>query len=228
MSEGAYELIRVPLVEATIQVRFPGDARIDATRGDFQQAIVDEFPLLYVPEVSVGESPALMPYRFQNQDRTRTLALAINSFAYLSMQYPGWETFRTEFMNYWAELVTRAQPRELGRIGMRFINRFDGELLEHLALDAAPEYLAPLRQAECNFLRSATNYVDGDLELLVNVHRPQNEDVLVLDYDASTHNASPEELEATLEALHDRIEAEFLRALDDEYVKTLSGSNAGG
>lgn len=227
MSQGAYDLVPVPLVEATIQVRFPGDARIDAVRGNFQQAIVDEFPLLFVPEVSAGDSPALVPYRFQNQDGTRTLALAINSLAYLSKQYPGWVTFRAEFMNYWAALTSRVEFKSLGRIGMRYINRFDGELLKRVNL-AAPEYLAPLNQPKCDFLRSASNYEEDEIAILVNVHKPQNEETLILDYDAYTQSASLAALEDTLDVLHDRIETEFRRALDDAYAKMLTTPKAGG
>lgn len=228
MSEGAYELVRVPLIEATIEVRFHGDARVDAIRGNFQEAIVEEFPLLFVPEVTLGESPALVPYRFQNQDGTRTVALAINSLAYLTKQYPGWATFQRDFLGYWGEFTSRAQPRGIGRVGMRFVNQFDGELYEHLDLDGAPEYLAPLRNATCDFLRSATNYDNGQVGLLINVHKPQNESALVLDYDAYAQNATLETLEATLEELHSRIEAEFQLALRDEYARTLSSPKAGG
>lgn len=111
---------------------------------------------------------------------------------------------------------------------MRFVNRFDSELAKNLDLDSAPAYLAPLRNNECTFHRSATNYSQGTIDLLVNVHRPEDEDVLVLDYDAYTRNVPPDALEETLNALHDRAEEEFLRALDDGYKQTLSGPKAGG
>jgi hypothetical protein len=39
MNQNEFEAVRVPLLEATIQTRFPGDARIEALRGHFQQAI---------------------------------------------------------------------------------------------------------------------------------------------------------------------------------------------
>lgn len=228
MSRGAYELVRVPLMEATIEVRFPGDARIDAIRGDFQQAIVEEFPQLFVPEVAPGESPALLPYRFQNLDGTRTVALAINSLAFLAKQYPGWATFKSDFLGFWEKLASRVQLRDLGRVGMRFVNRFDDELNQHLNIEEAPEYLASLRDPKCDFIRSATNYGDGETGLLINVHKPQSEPVLVLDYDAYTHNAKPEAIEATLESLHSRIEAEFQRTLNDDYARTLLSPKAGG
>ncbi len=58
------EVIPVPLAEAVIEVRFPGDADVERVRGSFQRTIREEFPDLRVPRVVPGESIATMPYVF--------------------------------------------------------------------------------------------------------------------------------------------------------------------
>ena len=83
----------VPLTEAIIEVRFPGDARIDHFRGEFQQKVRNEFPLLLAPTLESNESPALLHYRFSNEAQTRSVDLALHSLMYSSKEYPGWETF---------------------------------------------------------------------------------------------------------------------------------------
>jgi len=228
MSLGGYELVEVPLVEATIEVRFPGDARIDAIRGEFQHAVAQDFPQLYLPAVAAGESPGLMPYRFQNNDGTKILALALHSLAYTTMQYPGWEAFKREFLGFWSTLSAMVAQENINRVGARFINRFDGPFHDCLAVESLPDYLSPLRDGTCDFYRVAGNYRRGETRILVNVHRPEHEESLLLDYDAYAQSVPIAFLEETLESLHSVAETEFQSALRGEYKDRLFGPKAGG
>lgn len=228
MSDKGFELVRVPLVEATIEVRFPGEAQIDAVRGTFQRAVAPELPLLFVPSVQSGDSPALMPYRFQSSDGTRILALALHSLAYTVKQYPGWASFKQDFLDYWSKLTELVVPQQINRVGTRFINRFNAGYRSDLAAEGLPDYLETLMRTECSFYRAAVDFRRRETRLLVNVHRPEDEDSLLLDYDAYTSSSSHDSLKETLDRLHAEAEGEFLIALHQDLRDKLSEPKAEG
>lgn len=221
MSESPYELVSVPLVEAIIEVRFPGDVRIEVLRGDFQLGIADELPLLFVPQLQAGDVPELLPYRFVNEEQTRTAALSIHSLSYSSKRYPGWEEFKSEWSWLWSELISRVAIERLTRISVRYINRFGGELGQKLNMEAAPSYLVVPLQDECVKHRSTTEYLSDPTSLIINVEKGGGNGSLVVDYDCFVQDVAAEDLESNLELLHDRIEHEFLRALGEEYSRDL-------
>ncbi len=137
--------IRVPLHEAVIEARFAGDARIDSWRGDFQQLIRGKYPLLLVPAVNPGDFPALLHYQFSNETQTARVSLSLNSLAFSSLEYPGWEQFRQEFIGHLQLLQRNITPNHLTRLGVRFINHFDQDLTQSFRQNLPKHYLAPLK-----------------------------------------------------------------------------------
>lgn len=211
---------RTPLAEATIEVRFPGDLRLDVWRGEFQQKVREEYPLLFVPSVNQGDFPALQHYQFVNETQTTRVSLALNSLAFSTMEYPGWVFFEKEFLSYYRLLIDYIQPRKLTRIGVRYVNQFDSELVSMLKRSYPKKYLAGLALNPEYYLsvtRFATN-IKG-CKLLVNVQKEN--DLLVLDYDAFMENARPEEIVDSLRALHSCVESEFFDVLKPKYAESL-------
>jgi len=228
MSESHFELLPVPLIEAIIEVRFPGDARIEAIRGEYQQGIAAEFPLLFVPKLQLGDVPALLPYRFENEGRTRSVALSLHSLAYSTKQYPGWEVFLAEWSRLWSELTAKVGVKRLTRIGMRYVNRFDGTLRQKLSFGAPPPYLVVPLQDERATHRSTTEYVSDASSLLVNVEQAGADGTLKLDFDCYVQDMAAEDLKAQLELLHSRIEGEFLHAIEQAYSLEINVSTVKG
>ena len=217
------EPLLVPLSEAIIEVRFPGDARIDQFRGEFQQRIRGTFPLLLAPTLEQNDSLALLHYRFSNETQTRSVDLALHSLMYSSKEYPGWETFSEEFLEFWNILNRKLTPPILTRVAIRFENQFDQAWRNHLNLVNLPTYLMPVRNTP-SYHRSITQLAKGDHSLIINLLMQESEEMssLSLDYDAFTNNVSIEKLEEALSTLHQSIEFEFLSAVTPDLAKSLS------
>ena len=211
----------VPLLEAALEIRFPGDARIEALRGDFQSRIREDFPFLFVPKVNPGDSPALLPYRFQNGQATRIVGLALNSFSYWSYEYPGWESFLQEALDMWSFIAESISPETLTRVGLRYTNQFDSELKEHLNLESPPFYMVPLRN-EVETHRSLTQFTTEDCSFVVSVLRLADKDELLLDYDVFVEEATPSKLSETLDTLHHKLEEEFKKCISSNLQNALN------
>ena len=213
--------ITVPLTSASIEIRFPGDARIDSLRGLFQQAIRNEFPLLFLPRLEAGDFPSLLDYRFSNEARTRSLDVALHSFVYTSEVYPGWHSFLKEFLGYWHLLDTELTISDYTRIAIRYENRFPREWKLFLDSEHLPSYMAALKD-DSSFYRSLISLPKGSHELLVSVYKPQGEEALQVDYDAFvTQPSTADQLQEILAMLHTTVEAEFLNSIDSTIAHAL-------
>jgi len=113
-------VVSVPLTEAVIDVRFPGDASIDGARGAFQREIEEDLPNLRVPRAKEGEAFALMPYLFTDDRLLSSVGLSLNQLFYSTREYPGWESFRERFMACWSALAGLVDLDRLTRVGMRY------------------------------------------------------------------------------------------------------------
>lgn len=221
MASRPFDIVAVPLVEASIEVRFPGDARVEARRGEFQRAVRADCPKLFVPKLQQGLAPALSPHVYRNDGGTRTIALAINLLAYSSQDYPGWKAFVERYLGYWSMLEAWVEPERLTRVGLRYVNRFDAALREHLRDPEIPAFLRPLGDGVVRHL-GATTRVVGDHELDIKVNFDATGDAeLTIDFDAHAEDIEPEKLEATLKTLHASVERSLASTLDEDHAKIL-------
>lgn len=195
MAHEPFDIIGVPLVEASIEVRFPGDARIEALRGDFQQAVRQECPHLLVPKYREGEAPALAPHVYRSDGGKRTIALAIHMLAYSTQDYPGWQAFLGRYLRYWSLLEAWIAPKESTRVGLRYVNRLDGETRRHLRHSDPPPFLVPLREPVARHHGTSTISAEGH-ELDVTVHY-DGEEELTIDFDAHVEGVHGARLETT-------------------------------
>lgn len=221
MARRPFDLVSVPLVEASIEVRFPGDASVEARRGAFQRAVRADFPNLFVPKVQPGHAPALSPHLYRNEGGTRTIALAINLLAYSSQDYPGWKSFLAQYLGYWSMLQAWVEPVRLTRVGVRYINRFDAAMREHLPDSGRPPFLQPLDAGVVRH-QGTTSRVFGDHELDITVNfDARDERDLTVDFDAHAEEVEPASLEVTLTTLHASVERVLASTLDEDHAKQL-------
>ncbi len=221
MGHEPFDIIQVPLVEASIEVRFPGDARIEARRGEFQQAVRDECPQLLVPKLREGEAPALAPHVYRGDGGKRTVALAINMLAYSTQDYPGWRAFVERYLRYWSMLAGWTEPEELTRVGLRYINRFDADLQRRLRRSDPPGFLWPLQRSVARHHGRSTINLDGH-EVDVTVHyEAEGDEGLTIDIDAHADGVDAKELEGTLTMLHSAVEGVLVSAVDMEFATGL-------
>lgn len=96
---------------------------VECQRYLFWEKIRDEYPDIYVPFAKEGHAFALQHYKFRNEEKSRTVSVALNSLGYSEPKYTGHKSFIEEFSRL-AELFAETYPRirHITRIGWRYIN----------------------------------------------------------------------------------------------------------
>jgi uncharacterized protein (TIGR04255 family) len=150
-----------------------------------------------------------------NETETRFVAIAPNSLAFGSTQYPGWQAFREEFLKHWSALKDALQPAILTRIGMRFTNAFQAEATDE---NDSGDILAQVRfensylkvlAARPTLHQSVTSFQRGKHQIAVQTLLQEGGAELIIGYDFAVVNAAPDEVERIIEELHKDLEEEF-------------------
>lgn len=144
-------LANSPLVRVLVQARFASILKIDSKEGvaPFQELVRRQYPLLeqvtshgLQMEVSAN-IPNFRPiasnvWRFSDADRSFIVSLTSDAITLEARLYPG----RTAFMARWNKLLQSVEetyaPGLAVRIGIRYLNRIDGD-----AMDQLPDWVAP-------------------------------------------------------------------------------------
>ncbi len=111
-----------PLNEVVFEMKFMGEPAIECQRDKFFKRVRNKYPNVLVPGVKAEEFPALAPYRFENQDRSSGIMMAINRFAYYSRKYRGYKIFRKEAVWLMQVFGNVFKLNKLNRTGWRYIN----------------------------------------------------------------------------------------------------------
>jgi uncharacterized protein (TIGR04255 family) len=170
-------LNRAPIVEAVIQIVARAGAK--RTLGELRTSLSSELPE-YPHIKSVGSVSVTMPFQLASKQgapapepatserswlglRLETeggLNIAMFTRDYFSFSrlrpYEDWESFQTEALRLWSIHYRLAEPSEVRRVGVRFINRFDVPAVE---LDPG-EYLSGLAEPPGDLQRSGYFYRD--------------------------------------------------------------------
>lgn len=109
--------------------------------------------------------------------------------------YPAWESFSLEAIRIWKTFVAVAQPSEIERLGVRFINRIAPIALDDLPkyINVPPKTLSNLGLPIASFLWQSRHEVPGhpfQVNVIQTIQAPtaqQTEELgLILDIDVST------------------------------------------
>jgi len=212
LSENFPHLPRAPIVEGVI------DIRAHATMA-FEEESVRNAVLLRLSGYSYLDSPrafqhdlkiegdkpphqtirdlGLKGLRFQSADTKQIVQFNRDGFVYSRLEpYPDWDSFAGEGMCLWRIFKEIAQPAEINRIGLRFINRIELPQ-DNLRLD---DYIKPAPEPPTNlglpfvgFMHHDTLTVPGHpyaINLIRTIQPPQAETGkgagLILDIDVFT------------------------------------------
>lgn len=112
-----------PLVEVIFEVRFPGEPIVECRRDILYELVRKDYPKVFVPSTKEGSFVALEPYRFEKDDRSSGIMLAMNKFSYYSRKYPGFSAFKKEVIASISKF-RKAYPKitKLHRTGFRYVN----------------------------------------------------------------------------------------------------------
>lgn len=221
-----FDVIPVPLMEAVIEVRFPGEADIERRRGAFQSALRSRYPDLLVPGVAAGESVATSPYIFAAADRSRAVLLSVNLLGYVVQAYPGWEAFRDAFLEHWERLTVLVSLQRANRVALRYVNRFSGTLADAVRTTDPPPFLTPLSSATLQHEGSTRIRTQRGHEAHVRVRYESEGDAgLLLDLDVARDGLENLATMAdALQALHADVEEIFLASVEPWFAASLVGA----
>lgn len=112
-----------PLVEVIFEIRFPGEPIVECRRDIFYDLIRNDYPKVLVPQTKEGTFVALEPYRFEKDDNSCGIMLALNKLAYYCRKYPGFDLFKKEIIRL-INKFKKAYPQvdKLNRTGFRYVN----------------------------------------------------------------------------------------------------------
>lgn len=113
-----------PLVEVIFEIRFPGEPVVECRRDIFFDYIRKDYSKVFVPTAKEGGYVALEPYRFEKEDHSSGIMLAINKFSYYCRKgYPGFDKFKKEVLRL-TDIFKKSYPKinTLTRTGFRYVN----------------------------------------------------------------------------------------------------------
>lgn len=112
-----------PLVEVIFEIRFPGEPVVECRRDKLYDLVRKDYSRVLVPQTKGGSFVALEPYRFEKEDNSSGIMLAMNKFSYYSRKYPGFNEFKKEMMAL-INKFRKAFPKinKLNRTGFRYVN----------------------------------------------------------------------------------------------------------
>jgi uncharacterized protein (TIGR04255 family) len=246
-------LPKAPLASVISQIRFPMIASIEKLEniGAFQESIRRIFPDMSKEpgkRVSIGPEGIQLRdqtiWRFTSDDRTLIASLASDFIALEAKSY----TKRPEFMEVWVPILRSVEtcfgPSRSDRIGLRYLNRLEDEILPALPDLVRHEILGILSLDEVETIEhtmaeAVLRFDDGSLGLLARwgmlgagmTHDtaalpPLGRKSWILDIDAFSEKAEPFEaggIVGRLDTLADADYRFFRWAVTDSFLRRFGG-----
>lgn len=227
-----------PLGEVAFELRFPGDLNFASKWGELQRALQSDFPMLFVPNAKAGEPLALTPYRLSSSDEAEFVALSLNMVAFMSKRYKTFDAFRERFGQVFEVVQRYFAPRQLNRVGLRYVNWIPRQFGDAPAGSIHPALKlqlagvpggAPIVDGQLVF-----HVVAGELTLRVSIVADpaskqlplEYQNTMLLDFDCFAHGEiSPARVDEILVASHAIIDDTFFGLITDEYLKFLKGES---
>lgn len=229
-----------PLVEVAFELRFFGEPVVESRRHEFYEKIRSDYPNVYVPAIAAGSHPALQRYKFEREDGSAGVTLALNALGYFQREYEGSARFIQEILRLADTANDLFQVRRFSRIGWRYINLIpftrEKTLIPLARFFNNPPSLFGIDSHEFNEVQFRASTTYEDQKVLVNLaSQDSGEDAdesLVFDIDAFVDNLSESgfeisQLSEKVDNLH-RIARNFFEdSITEEYRDFLRGDTYG-
>jgi uncharacterized protein (TIGR04255 family) len=221
-----------PLAEVVCEIRFPGEVEIEGRRHEFFAKVRDEYPNVLVPPAQAGKHLALEPYRFEREDKTAGIMVAMNLLALYARDYPGFARFKAEFMRLHRLFGQTFTLDRLTRVGWRYINvipfaRQEGliPLAQFLKVGFQIPRIVPERiQALDLTLLSKTDRGAVTTKLTTMLRDPGGQEAILLDFDYSKEqDLQFSQTAIYLDEAHAFTRGLFEELITDEYRQYLKG-----
>ena len=172
-------LLHAPIVEAMIHWRARADRTLDPQQ--FVEGLKDRLPdypqvqMQHKTQMEMHSGPAGSAasqqtqwhgFRFESEDKRQVAQFTQNGFAFSRLKpHEDWERFESEATRLWVMYTELANPAEVQRPGVRFINVVspaDAEKLGKL-LTLPPRSPAKMKLSVCGFMHQTTYNVPGNV-----------------------------------------------------------------
>ncbi|HET6453039.1 MAG TPA: TIGR04255 family protein [Armatimonadota bacterium] len=230
-------LPNAPLVEATFELRFPGEPRVLAHIDEYYDAVREDFPEVFVPNAQAGIAPALQPWEFKKEDGSRWLGISINCFAVHVQDYLDYGDFRSLAIPLAEKFCEIFRIAHITKVGARYSNRIvllrmPGEpikLSNYLNLGFTLPETVDASTLEDIRLQFAIRREDAQLIIAlchVREYLAQPES-LILDLDCGiVEQVSSDKFAQYLDKVHSYIEDLFAALAADSYLRYMKGETA--
>lgn len=242
-----------PLVRVIAQVRFPLDLSVeDAERvAPFQQALRDTYPVLrreQTQSVQLGPSGAVAAkgqtaWRFNDTRAEWRVSLTPDFLALETSKYTSRDDFCDRLRVALEALEQTFNPKQIDRLGLRYIDRITGDAVGDIAKLVIPEVRGILGTPAATYAVHALSDCRFDLPNARVVARwghipkgattdslalePVDEPSWILDLDIGTIAAAPFSVQALTDetrSFAERIYTLFRWAVTDEFLRRYGGT----
>jgi uncharacterized protein (TIGR04255 family) len=251
---GAHPSFKSPtILEALCEIHFRLSAEHPWTAtkpGDFFQRVLADYPTMepiveQAVQLTIGPDkmprqellPPRLKLKFTHRDPAYPTLLQVSdsTFALNTLSpYPGWETMKAKLLIAWATFRAQAQPVEITRIGLRYINR-----IQRLSKSEQPGYwLRETRLIPAALLKSGEGFsfrlelrLDDHNRLFTTIAHATGLDTgpfgaLFFDVDRVVERGTSTEdsaLDSAIETLHEDVWNVFVEAKSGNYDRLLNG-----
>jgi uncharacterized protein (TIGR04255 family) len=230
-------LPNAPLVEASFEMRFPGEPIVLTRIHDYFQDIRKEYPALYVPNAELGVAPALQPWEFKDVDAKRCVAVSVNSFSYRVGNYVDYADFRANAVPLASQFAEQFKIKQVTRLGARYVNSIAVlrlpeqplNLAQYMQIGLQLPSIVDTNRLEDIHLQFATR--TEQLQVGVTLHHQQGRKgtpenlILILDC-ALVGGINISNLEASLDSVHAQIEDLFQALAAEPYMRYMKEETA--
>lgn len=221
-----------PLTEVVCEIRFPGELAIECRRHEFHEKIRNKYPNILVPQTKDRPVDSLAPYRFESEERTSGIMLALNRFSFFEKKYSGHKQFIKEILRLIKILGETYPIKKLNRVGWRYINiipftREEGiiPLKRFVAVDIALPCEVS-NQFENLSIVFMSKVPDGAITTRIEsiMRLEDRQEALLLDFDfAMTENLTFARINSYVKKAHEQTRLLFENLITDEYHEYLRG-----
>jgi uncharacterized protein (TIGR04255 family) len=240
-----------PLTEVAFEVNFPNLFAVEAGIAEYQRRMQSLYPtsggeyVVHLPATVAFGKPTkqdnarLEPRRsfvFQNPTGSRTVRVSVVNFTLLVTDYLHFEDYKSTLIAALSPAIEIFQLQRVERVGLRYVNQIpimkqQAEIRYRERVRSPIDANAFLERVPSNFLTEVCLDLDNAKKLTIRSGLlPQQDDAptrtYLLDLDCYTFGDLPLSiggLPKLLDEYHGAIEAEFIRAVTDDYWKEMAG-----
>lgn len=221
-----------PLVETVFEIRFPPELAIECNKDKFCEQIRDMYPKVSIPLILAGKTAASEPYRFDRDDGTYGIMLAIDKIAVYCKKYEGFNQFKMEVSKVLLMFGKMFKIKNLDRTGLRYINIIpfvrEKEVIPiENYLNIKIQLPQPFRSEFKHLGLMLVSQTDGGsittrIEPAMSLDKTQEAIILDFDY-AKDENLSFQSIEEYIEESHQHTKRLFEGLITDGYRKVMRG-----